>query len=98
MWCLVAIFLPAWLLIDGAQPFWNRFRAEPWARAVLRAANAAVVGVLLAALYNPVWTQGVRGARDVAAVVVALGLLQWWKAPPWLIVLLAAGTGEWLLG
>ena len=98
VWCLVAIFLPAWLLIGGALPFWNRFRAEAWAQAVLRGANAAVVGVLLAALYNPVWTQGVRGARDVAAAVVAFGLLQWWKAPPWLIVLLAAGAGEWLLG
>jgi len=54
--------------------------------------------VLLAALYNPVWTERVRGARDVAAAVVAFGLLQWWKAPPWLIVLLEAGAGEWLLG
>ena len=98
LWCLLAILLPAWLLIGGALPFWNQLRAKTWAQAALRGANAAVVGVLLAALYNPVWTEGVRGARDVAAAVVAFGLLQWWKAPPWLIVLLAAGAGEWLLG
>ena len=98
LWCLLAILLPAWLLIGGALPFWNQLRAKTWAQAALRGANAAVVGVLLAALYNPVWTEGVRGARDVAAAVVAFGLLQWWKAPPWVIVLLAAGAGEWLLG
>jgi len=57
----------------------------------------AVVGVLLAALYNPVWTEGVKDARDAAAAVLAFGLLQWWKAPPWLVVIAAAATGQWLL-
>ena len=87
-----------WLLIGGALPFWDRLRTEAWVQAGLRGANAAVVGLLLAALYNPVWTESVRGARDVAAVAVAFGLLQWWKAPAWLVVLLAACAGEWLLG
>lgn len=98
MWCVLAVFLPGWLLIGGALPFWERLRTEAWAQAGLRGANAAVVGLLLAALYNPVWTESVRGARDVAAVAVAFGLLQWWKAPAWLVVLLAACAGEWLLG
>jgi len=98
LWCLLAILLPAWLLIGGALPFWNRFRAEALSQAGLRGANAAVVGVLLAALYNPMWTAGVRGPKDVAAVLAGFGLLQWWKAPPWLVVGLAAAAGEWLLG
>jgi chromate transporter len=55
------------------------------------------VGVLLAALYNPVWIQGVKDARDAAAAVIAFGLLQWWKAPPWLVVILAAASGQWVI-
>ncbi|MCB1126167.1 MAG: chromate efflux transporter, partial [Verrucomicrobiae bacterium] len=90
LWGLLAIFLPAWLLIGGALPFWQRLRAKPWTQAALRGANAAVVGVLLAALYDPVWTGAVADARDVATALVAFGLLQWWKAPPWLVVALAA--------
>lgn len=97
LWCLLAIFLPAWLLIAGALPFWHQLRAKTWTQAALRGANAAVVGVLLAALYNPVWTEGVRSAHDAATAVVAFGLLQWWKVPPWLVVLLAAAAGQWVL-
>ena len=66
-------------------------------QAALRGANAAVVGVLLAALYTPVFTEGVRNARDVAAAMVAFGLLERWKAPPWAVVLIAAVAGQWLL-
>ena len=65
LWCLLAIFLPAWLLIGGALPFWHQLRARRWAQAALAGANAAVVGVLLAALYSPIITEGVRGPRDV---------------------------------
>lgn len=97
LWCLLAIFLPAWLLIAGALPFWHRLRARSWTRAALPGANAAVVGILLAALYNPVWTEGVRSAPDAATAVVAFGLLQWWTWPPWLVVLLAAAAGQWVL-
>jgi chromate transporter len=97
LWSLCAIFLPALLLIAGALPFWHRLRALTWAQAALRGANAAVVGILLAALYNPVWVEGVKDARDAATAVLAFGLLQCWKAPPWLVVMLAAATGQWLL-
>lgn len=96
-WCLLAIFLPAWLLIGGALPFWHQLRAKGWAQASLRGANAAVVGVLLAALYSPVITEGVRGPRDVAAALVAFGLLLFWRMPPILVVLLCALAGELVL-
>lgn len=97
LWCLLAIFLPAWLLIGGALPFWHRLRTRGWAKAALAGANAAVVGVLLAALYDPVFTEGVHGARDLAAALVAFGLLEHWKAPPWLVVAMSAAAGQWLL-
>jgi chromate transporter len=96
-WCLLALFLPAWLLIGGALPFWHRIRATPWAQAALAGANAAVVGVLLAALYRPVFTEGVHGAADLAAALLGFGLLERWRAPPWLVVLGMAGAGQWLL-
>lgn len=98
LWCLLAIFLPAWLLVGGALPFWHRLRAKRWAQAALAGANAAVVGVLLSALYRPVITEGVRGAGDVAAAVVAFALLEQWKAPPWLVVAGMAAAGQWVLG
>lgn len=97
LWCLLAIFLPAWLLIAGALPFWQQLRSGAWTQAALRGANAAVVGVLLAALYNPVWLEGVKTRTDAGAVMVAFGLLQWWRMPPWLGVLLGAAAGQWLL-
>ena len=97
LWCTGAIFLPAWLLIGGALPFWHRLRAKRWAQAALRGANAAVVGVLLAALYTPVCTEGIRDARDLAAALIAFGLLQTWRVPAIAIVALCAGAGEWFL-
>ncbi len=97
LWCLLAIFLPAWLLIGGVLPFWHRLRAKRWAQAALAGANAAVVGVLLAALYSPVLTESVRAPRDVAVALLAFGLLAYWKAPPWLVVAASAAAGQWLL-
>jgi chromate transporter len=98
LWCLFAIFLPAWLLVGGALPFWHRLRGEPWAKAALSGANAAVVGVLLAALYSPVFTESVHDARDLVVALVAFALLESWKAPPWSVVLASAAAGQWLLG
>jgi chromate transporter len=97
LWCLLAIFLPAWLLIGGALPFWHRVRAKRSAQAGLAGANAAVVGVLLAALYDPVITEGIRDRADVAAALVAFAVLEHWKARPWLVVIAMAAAGQWAL-
>ncbi|MDB6092730.1 MAG: chromate transporter, chromate ion transporter family [Verrucomicrobia bacterium] len=94
---VLAIFLPAWLLIGGALPFWHSLRGKAWAQAGLRGANAAVVGVLLAALYHPLWQESVASGRDILAVVAALSLLQFRRVPPWLVVMLAAVAGQWVL-
>ncbi|MFO0759193.1 MAG: chromate efflux transporter [Byssovorax sp.] len=96
--CLVAIFLPAWLLIGGTLPFWHRIREKRWAQAALAGANASVVGVLLAALYTPVFTESVRTSRDVVAALLAFGLLEQWKAPSWAVVIAMAAAGQWVLG
>lgn len=93
LWCLLGIFLPAWLLVFGALPFWERLRALRWAQASLLGANAAVVGILLAALYDPVFTESVRSGRDVAAAFVGFSLLERWKAPAWAFVLGFAALG-----
>jgi chromate transporter len=94
---LFAIFLPAWLLVGGAYPFWHLIRGKAWARAALDGANAAVVGLLLAALYRPVCTEGIRDVRDVAAAAAAIVLLATLRAPPWAVVLLMAAAGQWVL-
>jgi chromate transporter len=93
--CLFAIFLPAWLLIGGALPFWNLLRRQAGVATALRGANAAVVGVLLAALYHPVWQEGITNARDFAAALAAFFLLQVARVPAWAVVLLTAFYG-WL--
>ena len=88
--CLAAIFLPAFFLAIGPLPFWNWLRTHPAMRSLLKGVNAAVVGLLLAALYNPVWTSAIHGAADFATAVVAVLLLGPWKVPPWLVVILGA--------
>lgn len=90
---LAAIFLPGFLLLLGALPFWDSFRTRPRAQSLMQGANAAVVGILAAALYDPVFTSGVT---DMGSFALALGcfvLLASWNAPSWLVVLLAAGGG-----
>jgi chromate transporter len=94
---LFAIFLPSWLLVGGALPLWHQLRAKAWMQAASRGANAAVVGVLLAALYSPVVTEGVRDAPDAAFALVAFGLLELWRTPPLAIVLASAAAGQWVL-
>jgi len=91
--CLVAMFLPAFLLVIGPLPFWDELRRRPAAQAALRGVNAAVVGLLLAALYNPVWTSGITSAGDFALGVAAFLLLFMWKTPPWLVVVFCAVGG-----
>lgn len=98
LWALLAIFLPAWLLVAGVLPFWHRLRAKRWAQAALCGANAAVVGVLLAALITPVITDGVRDGRDAVTAMIAFGLLMFGRLPPWAVVALCAIAGQWLLG
>jgi chromate transporter len=90
---LVAIFLPSFLLIVGGLPLWSLLMRAPSFQAGLRGINAAVVGLLLAALYDPVWTSAVRTSSDFSLAVAGVGLLAFWKAPPLLVVAcLAAGA------
>ena len=88
--CLVAIFLPSFLLLIGALPFWDNLRRRPAVQSTLRGVNAAVVGVLLAALYKPVWTSAIFAPADFAIGIVAFLLLALWAVPPWLVVVFGA--------
>lgn len=89
---LAAIFLPGFLLLLGTLPFWDRLSTYPLAQAAMGGANAAVVGVLGAALYNPVWTSAVLTSTDFALALSGFLLLVVWKAPPWIVVLLMAAS------
>ena len=79
--------------MTGVLPFWNRLRALVRFRAAVAGINAAVVGLLLAALYDPVWTSAIHTPDDAALGLAAFGLLAWWKFPPWLVVLIGAAAG-----
>jgi chromate transporter len=102
LWCLVAIFVPAWLLVLAALPFWARLRQVARAQQMLAAVNAAVVGVLLAALYDPVWTGSVLSALDFCFVLAGVAALAFWRVPQWLTVvggaLTYAAAHSWLAG
>lgn len=88
--CLAAIYLPSFLLLIGVLPFWDDLRQRVAVQAALRGVNAAVVGLLLAALYTPVWTSGVGSATDFGICILAFLLLVFWRVPPWLVVILGA--------
>ena len=90
--CLVAIFLPSFLLVIGVMPFWSDLRRHAEVQAGLKGVNAAVVGLLLAALYTPVWTSAIKGPADFAIGIAAFLLLAFWVVPPWLVVVLGAGA------
>jgi chromate transporter len=92
--CLVGIFLPSFLLVVGLLPFWDRLRQKPRAQAALAGVNAAVVGLLLAAFYDPVWTAGILTKADYGLGAAAFLLLFMWQTPPWLVVVLCAAGGE----
>jgi chromate transporter len=91
---LVAIFLPSFLLVIGALPFWDLLRSVRMFQSALKGINAAVVGLLLAALYNPVWTSAIYSPADFGLGIIAFGLLMFWKFPPWLVVIITAIGGE----
>ena len=90
---LAAIFLPSFLLVLGILPLWERVRAIKSVGRALMGVNAAVVGILLAALYDPVFSGAVSSAVDFAMAAAAFALLSFWRIPPWLIVLAAAAAG-----
>jgi chromate transporter len=91
--CLIAVFLPSFLLVIGVLPFWNALRSRRLAQAALRGINAAVVGLLIAAFYNPVWTAAIFNGADFALAAFAFLLLFQWQAPPWLMMLFCAAGG-----
>lgn len=94
--CVIAIFAPSFLLVIGVLPFWEQLRKSLRTQAALSGVNAAVVGLLLAALYNPVWTSAIFIPADFGLALIALVALMFWKVPPWLVVL-AGGLLGWLV-
>jgi chromate transporter len=91
--CLVAVFLPAFLLTVGALPYWDAFRRRTSIQRAFQGINACVVGILLAALYDPVWTSSIRSAGDFALALVAFALLVFWKQSPLRVVIFTALGG-----
>lgn len=90
---LLAIFLPGFLLLIGALPFWNHLRASATGQGLMNGANAAVVGILAAALYDPVFTSAITGAGAFAVALGCFVLLVAWKLPPWSVVIVGAAGG-----
>jgi chromate transporter len=90
---LIGIFLPGVLILMGTLPFWETFRKRVGAQAVMRGVNAAVVGLLGAALYNPVWTSSVKTPGDFAIALVGFVLLTVWRTPPLFVVIVSALGG-----
>ncbi|MFG6445225.1 chromate efflux transporter [Microbacterium sp. P07] len=90
---LAAVFVPGFLLLVGVMPFWNVLRARPWAGAVLRGASASVVGILAAALYDPVFVSAVIDGWTFALALVCFVLLTSWRVAPWIVVLVGAAGG-----
>jgi chromate transporter len=89
---LVAIFLPGFLLVIGVLPLWEEARRHPAFQSIALGVNASVVGLLLAAFYQPVWVNGILSAADFMLAVTGYLLLVFWSAPPWLVVILCAGA------
>lgn len=89
----IAIFLPAFLLVIGVLPFWDQVRRLSYIQGALLGVNAAVVGILLAAFYNPIWTGSIIGTVDFVIASLLFCLLAFWKTPPWIIVVLGACSG-----
>ncbi|EMT53387.1 chromate transporter [Brevibacillus borstelensis AK1] len=96
LFATIAMFLPAFLLVIGTLPFWHTLRKNPRIQGALRAINAAVVGILLAALYHPIWTSSIQSSADFALAGFLFCLLVFWKTPPWIVVIIGA-LGGWML-
>nr|WP_175801137.1 chromate efflux transporter [Burkholderia anthina] len=94
---LVSIFAPSFLLVAGTAPFWERLRRSTRMQAALAGVNAAVVGLLVAALYHPVWSDTIVAPHDFAAALVAFVALVFWRVPPWAVVIASAALG-WVSG
>lgn len=90
---LLAVFLPGFLILIGVLPFWDRFRSMASARSLMQGANAAVVGILGAALYSPVFTSSITDLKDFTLALACFALLMAWKTPPWAVVIIAALGG-----
>ncbi|WRP08642.1 chromate transporter [Rossellomorea aquimaris] len=88
-----AIFLPAFLLILGTLPFWDSLRRNPKIKGALMGVNAAVVGILIAAFYHPIWTSSILAPLDFAFASVLFSMLVFWKLPPWIVVMTGAVGG-----
>ncbi|AIQ53183.1 ChrA protein [Paenibacillus sp. FSL R7-0331] len=88
-----AIFLPAFLLVLGTLPFWDSVRRNPKAKGALMGVNAAVVGILISAFYQPIWTSSILAPADFAFAAVLFSMLVYWKLPPWIVVLTGAMGG-----
>ncbi len=89
----IAIFLPAFLLVVGVLPFWDALRRKPYVQGALLGINAAVVGILLAAFYQPIWTSSVEKPADFVVALLLFAMLAFWKLPPWVIVIVGAISG-----
>lgn len=94
---LVAVFLPGFLILIGVLPFWDAFRSMAKAQSLMQGANAAVVGILGAALYAPVFTSAINGPKDFTLALACFVLLVAWRTPPWIVVLLSAFGGAALM-
>jgi chromate transporter len=90
---LVATYVPSWLLLLGVLPYWEKLRRLATAQAILKGANAAVVGLLLAAFFNPIWATAVTSSDRLAFALLAFGALRYAKLPPWALVLICGGAG-----
>jgi chromate transporter len=97
MICLVAAFLPSFLLIVGILPFWEKLRQHSEIRYAMQGINASVVGLLLSAFYNPVWTSAIFGPKDFALAASCFLLLVFWTVPSWIVVFISAAAGGLLL-
>jgi chromate transporter len=96
-WCLFALFLPSWLLVAGTLPYWDQLRTKSWVKGAMLGVNAAVVGILLAALYNPLWKESISTFLDFILAVTFYVLLSPLKSAQWIVVLLAAAIGQLFL-